>query len=251
MAFYRSVRRVLSSAKRAVRFQQNRLKTNGQIFDQIYANARWGGKPGEIYSGFGSDKGLADEYVAAVVPFLEAVNCINVVDIGCGDFRIGARIASSVPKYTGADVSRIVIERNKSLHGRDGVSFQVCDAEHDPLPPGDVCLIRQVLQHLSNRSIKTILDRLVASYRYVVITEHVPSKKSFQAFNLDKPTGEDVRSFYGSGVYVDRPPFGLTIDRVLLDLPLTQEQSFKIDYSPTDPASWESMKTLVVREIAG
>jgi SAM-dependent methyltransferase len=247
MTIYSSVRGILGSAKRAVLVQRNRFRTNGDIFDEIYANAQWGGKAGDINSGYGSDGELAESYVKAVVSFLREVSCSVVVDIGCGDFRIGSRIAFAIPQYVGVDVSSIAIGRNKSLHNRDGVSFVVCDAEHDPLPSGDVCLIRQVLQHLSNRSIKKILDRLVATYRYVIVTEHLPSQNSFRAFNLDKPTGGDVRPYFGSGVYVDRPPFGLSIDRVLLDLPLTKEQSAKTDYSPADAASWESLKTVVVK----
>jgi SAM-dependent methyltransferase len=249
MTIYSNVRSFLSSAKRAARSQRNRFRTNGDIFDKIYSNARWGGKLGEIYSGNGSDVGLADAYVDAVVRFLKEINCDSVVDIGCGDFRIGSRIASEIPKYTGVDASRVVIDRNKRLYIREGVSFEVCDAERDPLPRGNACLIRQVLQHLSNRSIETILERLVATYRYVVITEHAPSQKSFRAFNLDKPTGEDVRAYYGSGVYIDRPPFSLSVDRVLLELSLTKEQSSKTDYSSSDPTSWEVMKTMVVKGI--
>jgi SAM-dependent methyltransferase len=250
MTIYSSVRGFLGTAKRAALAQRNRFRTNGDIFDGIYANANWGGKPGDISSGYGSDGEIADSYVDAVVTFLRLINCASVVDIGCGDFRIGSKIAFAIPKYTGVDVSRIVIDRNKSLHNRDGVSFEVCDAEHDTLPPGDVCLIRQVLQHLSNRSIKKILDRLVMSYQYVVITEHLPARNAFRAFNLDKPTGGDVRPYFGSGVYVDQPPFNVSVDRVLLDLPLTKEQSAKTNYSSADPDSWEFLKTVVVRGAA-
>ena len=247
MKVYGRLRRILNSAKRAARFQQNRFRTNGNIFDGIYANAIWGGKKGEIYSGVGSEGEIAEAYVKAVVDFLKETNCNTVVDIGCGDFRIGSRIAAKIPRYIGVDVSRVVIEQNRRLHSRDGLSFEVCDAEQDHLPSGDACLIRQVLQHLSNRSIKTILDRLVTNYGYIVITEHVPAHNSFRAFNLDKPTGADVRGAYGSGVYVDRPPFGLSIDRVLLDMPLRREQSYKTNYSPSDPNSWEALKTFVIK----
>ena len=246
MTIYDHVRHVLRTAKWAARFQRNRLRTNGTIFDRIYANSIWGGKPGEIYSGSGSEGHVADAYVTAVLDFLAEIRCHTVVDIGCGDFRIGSKIAAAVPRYVGVDVSRILIERNKSLHHGEGISFQVCDAEHDELPSGDACLVRQVLQHLSNRSIEAILQRLIAAYQYVIITEHLPAPRSLQTFNLDKPTGADVRVGYGSGVYVDQPPFGRTVDRVLLDLPLTKEQSHCVDYSLADPRTWDHIKTVVI-----
>ena len=247
MSIYNSARAFLGSTRRALRFHANRFRSNGQIFDQIYAKGIWGGKDGEVYSGNGSDNNLADAYVRAVIPFLKEVNCETVVDIGCGDFRIGSRIAAALPNYIGADVSNVVIEHNKRGFRAKGVGFVVCDAERDPLPSGDACLVRQVLQHLSNRSVKIILERLMAKYRYVVVTEHLPSMKSFKAFNIDKPSGKDIRVYYGSGLYIDRPPFNVKIDRVLLDLPMSEDQCLKSVYAADDPLSWETVKTMVIK----
>ena len=246
MTLYSSVRHSLRTAKQKVRFYRNQFRTNGEIFDRIYNEAHWGGASGDIYSGNGSGGEIADIYVRAIVTFLNEIDCASVVDVGCGDFRIGSKIASAVPEYIGIDVSRVAIDRNKQMHTQKGVSFEVCDAEHDLLPPGDVCLIRQVLQHLSNKSIKTILDRLLATYRYIVITEHMPSKQSFRGFNFDKPTGADIRGGHGSGVYVEMPPFGLVVERTLLEVPLPKEQSYKTKFFATDPSSWEYLKTVVV-----
>jgi SAM-dependent methyltransferase len=244
--FPTNLRRLLRRAKRSVRFQRNRFRTTGDIFDNIYSNSLWGGETGEIYSGSGSEGIAADQYVATVTTFLNEIKCRSVVDIGCGDFRIGTKIAATVPTYIGLDVSRVVIEWNKAKHSRDGVSFAVCDAEKDQLPSADVCLIRQVLQHLPNKSIETILRRLTASYSYVVVTEHEPAPARFQAFNLDKPAGPDIRCADGSGVYVDRPPFGHRIHRTLLDIPLSQEQTHMGPYSTHDPTTWERLKTVVI-----
>jgi SAM-dependent methyltransferase len=242
----KKARKVLGSARRAVRFQQNRFRSNGAIFDKIYREARWGGSLGGIYSGSGSEMEVAEIYINVVVAFLKEIGCTSVVDIGCGDFRIGSKIAAEISRYIGADASCLVVERNHLLYSKPGIEFVVCDAERDPLPLAQVCLIRQVLQHLSNASVKVILERLTHTYDYVVVTEHLPSENSLLGYNFDKPTGDDIRAYYGSGIYIDRPPFNFPVEEVLLDFPLPEHQSQKTVYSASDSKSWEHMKTVLI-----
>jgi len=54
-----------------------------------------------------------------------------------------------------------------------------------------------------------------------VISEHYPSAEDFVAPNLDKVHGGDVRAVFGSGVYLEEPPFSLPRDRMecLLEVP--------------------------------
>jgi len=76
------------------------------------------------------------------------------------------------------------------------------------LPDADLCLIRQVLQHLSNAEIHAVLEN-ISHYKYALISEHVP--KSPKSFNRDKPHGPDVRAYFGSGIYLERKPFSRDI----------------------------------------
>lgn len=57
---------------------------------------------------------------------------------------------------------------------RDNLTFRAIDAVTDPLPPGDLVIVRQVFQHLRNDQIQAIL-RKFARYRTWIISEHVPS----------------------------------------------------------------------------
>jgi hypothetical protein len=91
------------------------------------------------------------------------------------------------------------------------------------LPDADVCLIRQVFQHLSNDQIGAILRRC-RKYSAVVVTEHWPAPAVATRPNVDKPHGPDTRLDSGSWVDLGAPPFGcgnLTeILRVEVDRPL-------------------------------
>jgi hypothetical protein len=87
-------------------------------------------------------------------------------------------------------------------------------AGSEQLPPAELCLIRQVLQHLSNAQISAILAKLGA-FPYVIVTEHQPADQDFIFANVDKVHGPFTRLFSGSGVYLDEPPFNLNVQLLL------------------------------------
>ena len=95
--------------------------------------------------------------------------------------------------------------------------FQYADAAEDALPQGDVCFLRQVLQHLSNKQIVAILRKLT-QYQHVLITEHVPLESNLFRSNLDKVHGADIRVYRNSGVYLDRDPFNIPASKLTLVL---------------------------------
>ena len=99
------------------------------------------------------------------------------------------------------------------------------DITYDQLPPGDVCFVRQVLQHLSNESILNFLKIIENKYKYLVVTEHFPSSKNFVA-NLDKPNGPDVRLYDQSAVILTEPPFNL---KVIKDINICETYSDSIE----------------------
>ncbi|HSE46952.1 MAG TPA: class I SAM-dependent methyltransferase [Gemmatimonadales bacterium] len=97
-----------------------------------------------------------------------------------------------------------LIERNRRMFVRDNLTFRAIDAVTDPLPPGDLVIVRQVFQHLRNDQIQAIL-RKFARYRTWIISEHGPSS-SFVP-NLDILSGPDTRLSVGSGVVITQEPF--------------------------------------------
>lgn len=188
---------------------------NAAIFDAIYRDHMWGeGDTSGLHSGSGSYDPSVPAYVDLVQSIIARENVRSIVEIGCGDFAIGRQYAYGVEQYLGVDVAASVIAHNRKDHERDGVAFRHADAARDDLPPHDLCLIRQVLQHLSNADIAAIIAR-VATHRLVLITEHLPGAGALRKPNLDKSSGPDTRLTFGSGVYVDKSPFDQPGETVL------------------------------------
>ena len=153
---------------------------------------------------------VSEKYVELIQKLAETHHFgeLRAVDLGCGDMRIGSHISALFQSYLGADIVESLIQHHCSQSFAGEVSFQKINIIEDELPDGDVCFIRQVLQHLSNQQILEILPKL-EKYRFVLITEHLPSTETGVEKNLDKSHGGDIRLYKNSGVYLDSPPFQL------------------------------------------
>ena len=159
---------------------------------------------------FHSGEGTIDEnarfYLEKLLDFIKNNEIQSIVEIGCGDFRLMKTIIDTVQcDYKGIDVVPKLIQHLTQNFANERTSFACLDASIDKLPPANVCIIRQVLQHLSNDQIAAILKKC-QQYRFVIITEHLPIGSNVIA-NKDKPSGPDVRLYFNSGVFIDQPPF--------------------------------------------
>lgn len=204
-------RRRIIDARRQEQFAELAVETT---FARIYETNEWGGERGTYYSGPGSERPLTEGYVDAITRYVRENGVRTIVDLGCGDFRVGAELAASGAAYVGVDVVPTLVAHNQATYGRAGVRFECRDIIRDDLPDGDLCLVRQVLQHLSNAEIARVLGNC-RRYPHLVITEHLPPEDSRPVPNVDMPHGPGIRLTLNSGVYVDRPPFALQRTRVL------------------------------------
>lgn len=180
-----------------------------EAFDRIYAHGVWGASADEP-SGSGSYGRWADEYVAYIRALAEQERLRTAVDVGCGDFHVGARLCDLFDRYDALDVSRVIVERNRErFRHLTQVSFAALDATREPLPPADLIMIRQVLQHLSNAQIEAVLRNAeAAARRLIVVAEHGLAADAVSAFNVDLGThSPGTRLALRSCVRVDRPPF--------------------------------------------
>jgi len=184
--------------------------STAEAFQRIYAANAWGSDQAQGFSsGKGSRGVIADQYCSWLIGFIREKGFRSVVDLGCGDFYVGSRIANETSvAYSGIDIVPEVIEHHRRMFAREGVAFECLDLIADPLPIADVCLVRQVFQHLSNAEIAAALVN-IAHYPFALISEHVAREP--RVFNRDQSHGPQVRSTYGSGVYLDRPPFSRNI----------------------------------------
>ncbi len=170
-----------------------------------------------MYSGAGSDHSVTAPFVDVVLRFVRERGINSLVDLGCGDFRVGSQLASSVRSYIGVDIVPNMIAENAKQYGRENVTFLCRDITSETLPFAELCIVRQVLQHLSNRQIAAALANL-RQFPFVIVGEHHPAK--LYRPNLDKATDHGTRISFGSGVYLGKPPFELNNLSVLATTPL-------------------------------
>ena len=161
-----------------------------------------------FYSGEGSHAlEQVVPYVNKVKAFLQSFNnSLTVCDLGCGDFNIGKQLFPYTKKYIAVDIVEDLIQYNTQQFKANHLEFLCLDISKDNLPKADCVILRQVLQHLSNKEIKAILEKLY-QYKYIILTEHLPVG-IFEA-NKDIISGQGIRLKKKSGVAILKEPFYL------------------------------------------
>jgi hypothetical protein len=204
--------------RRANLSRRNQRLTTEQVFTDIYSNNRWGGRSGTFCSGDGShDSAIVAPYVAKITAELDRIGAasMTVIDLGCGDYSVGRQLSPSCGRYIGVDIVKALIAHNQTAFGSHNVSFRHANIIEDTLPDGDICFLRQILQHLSNDQIAAVVSKL-DKFRWCFVTEHHPSPGRLLRPNDDKPHGDSIRISQGSGVFLDEPPFNIPAARYRL-----------------------------------
>lgn len=201
--------------------RREKRSTPREVFSEIYERGLWGESLDDLSSGGGTiHEKYVEPYVQLVARCSDALGLARtrLVDLGCGDFVVGRRLVERLGDrvdYVGVDVVPGLVDRNRDRFAAPGVRFECLDIIAEPLPEGDLCLVRQVLQHLSNQQIQSVLAKL-SQYPLVLVTEHQPSDAASARPNLDKVHGFDTRVGRGSGVFLEHPPFSVDPGRLEL-----------------------------------
>ncbi|MGW9685389.1 class I SAM-dependent methyltransferase [Flagellimonas sp. 2504JD1-5] len=178
--------------------------------DQIYKAKLWGDNGSDFYSGDGSHQPeLVNPYIHTLQSFLKSfAKPLTILDLGCGDFNIGKALVEHTKKYIAVDIVEELINFNKTKFQYPNLEFHCLDIAKDNLPMADCAILRQVLQHLSNSEIKSIVDKL-CNFKYVVLTEHLPH--GYFVPNIDIISGQGIRLKKQSGVDLCKTPFHLKV----------------------------------------
>jgi len=107
-------------------------------------------------------------------------------------------------KYIAVDIVTNLIDRNKEKFKAENLEFNCLDIAVDDLPSGDCALLRQVLQHLSNAEVQSIVNKLT-DFKYVILTEHLPDGDF--APNKEIISGQGIRLKKQSGLNLLAPSF--------------------------------------------
>ena len=149
-----------------------------QVFTYIYENKIWGNNYNIKYNG-SSGEGSSinynkDSYVIFLRKFITDNEIKKVIDLGCGDFICGPYIYSDLDiTYRGYDVYKNVIDFNSSQYSKSKFKFVHLDFynEKEEIQGGDLCILKDVLQHWPLKDIYQFLDYLVESkkFKYILI----------------------------------------------------------------------------------
>ena len=149
-----------------------------QIFTNVYETKLWGNNNNTQYNGSSGDGSTIDynkdTYVIFLKKFLIDNNIKNVVDLGCGDFICGKLIYDDLDiSYTGYDTYKNVIEYNSKEHSFPKYSFIHLDFcnNKEKIINGDICILKDVIQHWSLDNIYKFLDYIVENkkFKYILI----------------------------------------------------------------------------------
>jgi len=158
-------------------------------FTRIYNEKLWTGS--ESASGYGS--GI--EYTRSLRKYLQLIienyEISKIFDMACGDCNwIKNFFETKKIEYLGCDIVRALIEKNTELYGGDLIKFEVLDVVSDNLPSADLVICRDVLFHLPNRDILTVLSKICATQsKYLLVTTHINDSKD-QFSNVDIDAGD-------------------------------------------------------------
>ena len=148
------------------------------VFTNAYENKIWGDNGNPEYngsSGIGSDINYNKyNYVPFLKQFIVENNIKNITDLGCGDFRCGQLIYHDLDiSYTGYDVYNKIIDHNSTHYSTPKYSFIHLDFcnNKESIINGELCILKDVIQHWSLKNIYTFLDYLIQykKFKYILI----------------------------------------------------------------------------------
>ena len=188
-------------------------KNLNELFSSVYSNNVWNTENQlneTFYSGIGSrNKDIILQYQNAIREFFKSLKYdLKILDLGCGDFYIHSDLVNLSSDYIAIDIVPELIEYNKKKYSNLKVSFLNLDITKNNLPDANIVLIREVLQHLSNKNINNVLENIKKNnYKHIILTEVLPLDDNFIA-NKDFIDGPHTRmSFLDSGIDITKKPF--------------------------------------------
>lgn len=147
------------------------------IFTNIYESSKWGDNKSNNYSGSsgdGSDVNYNKKYIKIVKKVIEDYKINTVVDLGCGDFRIGRLLYDDINVlYTGYDTYKKMIDYHITQHPEPKYTFKHLDiyTNKESIIEGDICILKDVIQHWTTEEIYVFMDYLIESkkFKYILL----------------------------------------------------------------------------------
>lgn len=155
---------------------------NKKVFSKIYKEGLW-----NEGSGDGSKIENVGEYVDVLQKYIDKPEIKTVLDLGCGDWQFSKFLDLSSVLYLGVDVVDSVIDSNIDLYSASNIDFISRDIITYELPQVDLIICKDVLQHLSNRDVISVLIKIIKSSKFALITNDFNSESTS---NIDIENGD-------------------------------------------------------------
>ena len=139
--------------------------SNKEVFSKIYKEDLWHGG-----SGAGSKLENVKEYVDILQKYIDKPEVKTVLDLGCGDWQFSKFLDLSSVSYLGVDVVESVVESNSTSYSASNIKFISRDITTYEIPKVDLIICKDVLQHLCNKDVVTILVKIITSSKFSLIT---------------------------------------------------------------------------------
>jgi glycosyltransferase involved in cell wall biosynthesis len=151
-----------------------------RVFTSIYHNKLWGENP--------SGEGALPEYTKIYRYFLQNFfkdhHIQNVIEIGCGDWQFSRHMDWTGIQYTGYDVFKEVVEKNQAQFSSSSIKFIHGNVLRENLPEADLLLCKDVLQHLPNEEILSLLSQLKKFKHCLIVNDVDPDSLTGNNWNI-------------------------------------------------------------------
>jgi len=152
------------------------FSNHNDYFSKIYAGGGWG----PIQSGGGSSPENTVEYREFLSNFIKENKIKTVYDFGCGDWSFSKLIDWSNVKYTGIEIVESVVNNLKQYENANIRFVFLDDVERFYKCKGDLLIIKDVLQHWTNKEITTFLNNVKDQFKFILILNSSPQGEDWQ-----------------------------------------------------------------------
>ena len=160
----------LADAIRGLKRKALNMRSREAVFSEIAAQNSWDGT--ESVSGPGSTMETTSLLREALPGLLAKYDVRSMLDIPCGDAYWISKCLPEGIRYTGADIVKSLIERNRAQKSDLG-QFEVLDLVSADLPKHDLVMVRDCLIHLPNDMARQAIANVKRSgARYLLSTTY-------------------------------------------------------------------------------
>ena len=143
-----------------------------EYFNEVYNQNLFSGS--ESLSGPGSTISETEEVRRIISHVLNKFECTSLLDLPCGDFTWMREMTLDGVKYTGADVSSVVVSKLQNEFSGDSKRFMQIDICDEVPPKHDLVFTRDLLVHQSYHEAKATIDNLIESGSKYLLTTTFP-----------------------------------------------------------------------------